>query len=225
MAFIKLLTKAVKKGVKSASKKDTAKVANRVKKTLGDVAASKGVKSMPKKYTMAFINKQPAAAKKELMKERKKFLAARTASAESRKRVIANAKATGQKLPKRKGTGMSFEAVPKKSDKRIEGAGSQSARPKGSIGKSRGQDRPTGSVAGLSMGDARKAQARKNQPGNIKNKTVAMARRYDDLMVGVKRRAVAALRAGDRDKARKILSGTGISVSDFISVIRQRGKM
>ena len=115
--------------------------------------------------------------------------------------------------------------VPKKSDKRIEGSGAHSARPKGSIGKSRGQDRPTGSVAGLSMADARKAQARKNKPGNIKNPKIALARRYDDLLMGEKRAAAAALRAGDRDKARKVLSGTGISVSDFISVIRQRGKM
>jgi len=142
-----------------------------------------------------------------------------------RKKITAavGKKATQEKAPTKKTK--AEVKVPKKSDKRIEGSGSQSARPKGSIGKSRGQDRPTGSVAGLSMSDARKAQARKNQPGNIKNKTVAMARRYDDLMVGVKRAAVAALRAGDRDKARKILSGTGISVSDFISVIRQRGKM
>ena len=210
MAFIKLLTKAAKKGVKSASKKDTAKILNQQKKTTSSVAASKGVKSMPKKYTMAFINKQPAGVKKELMKERKRFLEARAASSKTKKSSA---------------MGSRFESVPKKSDKRIEGSGSQSARPKGSIGKSRGQDRPTGSVAGLSMADARKAQARKNKPGNIKNKKVAMARRYDDLMVGVKRAAVAALRAGDRDKARKILSGTGISVSEFISVIRQRGKM
>ena len=226
MAFYKLLTKGAKKAiVKAANKKQVAEGANKIQKTLGSIAASKGVKKMPKKYTMAFINKQPAGMKKELMKERKRFLAAREASAKSRKKVIANAKATGKKLPKSSAMGSRFEAIPKKSDKRIEGSGAHSARPKGSIGKTRTQDRPTGSVAGLSMGDARKAQARKNQPGNIKNKKVAMARRYDDLLVGVKRAAVAALRAGDREKARKILSGTGISVSDFISVIRQRGKM
>tara|TARA_X000001382_G_scaffold49059_1_gene33238 strand:+ start:4537 stop:5217 length:681 start_codon:yes stop_codon:yes gene_type:complete len=226
MAFIKLLTKAAKKGVKSATKKEAAKVANRLQKTTSSVAASKGVKSMQKTLTMAFINKQPPAVRKELMKRRKKFLADRAAAAESRKKVIANAKATGKKLPKLKGRGMSFESVPTKRDKRIEGSGSQSSRPPGSKGKaSVKSDSPRGSVAGLSMADARKAQARKNKPGNIKSKTVATARKYDDLMVGVKRRAVAALRAGDRDKARKILSGTGISVSDFISVIRQRGKM
>tara|TARA_B100000073_G_scaffold321147_1_gene301443 strand:- start:1366 stop:2010 length:645 start_codon:yes stop_codon:yes gene_type:complete len=214
MAFYKLLTKGAKKAiVKAANKKQVAEGANKIQKTLGSIAASKGVKKMPKKYTMAFINKQPAGMKKELMKERKRFLAAREAAAKNK----------GAK--KSSAMGSRFESIPKKSDKRIEGSGSQSARPKGSIGKTRTQDRPRGSVAGLSMGDARKAQARKNQPGNIKNKKVAMARRYDDLLVGVKRAAVAALRAGDREKARKILSGTGISVSDFISVIRQRGKM
>ena len=126
---------------------------------------------------------------------------------------------------KSKRTTKTTKTVPKKADKRIEASGAHSAKGKGALSKTRTQDSPRGSVAGLSMSDARKAQARKNQPGNIKNKKVAMARRYDDLMVGVKRAAVAALRAGDRDKARKILSGTGISVSDFISVIRQRGKM
>ena len=41
--------------------------------------------------------------------------------------------------------------VPRKSDKRIEGSGSQSARPKGSIGKTRTADSPRGGTTGIKM--------------------------------------------------------------------------
>ena len=114
------------------------------------------------------------------------------------------------------------KAVPKKADKRIEGAGAQSARPKGSIGKTRTQDSPRGSVAGMSMGEARKRQMRNT--ANLKGK-VGLARKYDDIMLGIRRRVQAAVKAGDNEKAKNLLSGTGISVTDFKTIVKQRGKV
>ena len=114
------------------------------------------------------------------------------------------------------------KAVPKKADKRIEGAGAQSARPKGSIGKTRTQDSPRGSVAGMSMSAAKKQQMRNT--ANLKGK-VGLARKYDDIMLGIRRRVQAAVKAGDNEKAKNLLSGTGISVTDFKAIVKQRGKV
>ena len=114
------------------------------------------------------------------------------------------------------------KAVPKKADKRIEGSGAQSARPKGSIGKTRTQDSPRGSVAGMSMSASKKQQMRKT--ANLKGK-VGLARKYDDIMLGIRRRVQAAVKAGDNEKAKNLLSGTGISVTDFKTIVKQRGKV
>ncbi len=205
MAFIRLLTKAAKKGVKSASKKDTAKVANRIKKVIGSVASSKGVKSMPKKYTMEFINKQPASVKKELKKGRKMFLNARKAPAEIRKKL---------------GTGASFEAVPTKRDKKIEGSGSQSARPKGSIGKTRTGDSPRGGTTGMSMGDAKKKQMR--DTANLGSEMKKLGRKYDDIPKGIKRTLIMAIRSRDPKKIAKAFKGTGMTRAEFVKVHNKR---
>ena len=209
MAFIKLLTKAAKKGVKSASKKDTAKILNQQKKTTSSVAASKGVKSMPKKYTMAFINKQPAGVKKELMKERKRFLEARAASSKTKKSSA---------------MGSRFESVPKKSDKRIEGSGKFSARPPGSKGKASVKaDSPRGGTTGISMKDARKKQMR--DTANLTTGMKKLGRKYDDIPKGVRRAILMAIRSKDPAKIKKAIRGTGIEATQFMMVYKQRGKL
>lgn len=224
MAFLKLLVKAAKKGVKSASKKDTAKVANRVKKTISSVAASKGVKSIPKKYTMAFINKQPASVKKELTKDRKKFLAARTASAETRKKLKSSQTdefKSMRGLGKRKGVGMSFEAVPTKRDRRIEGSGAQSSRPPGSKGKASVKaDSPRGGTTGMSMKDAKKKQMR--DTANLGSEMKKLGRKYDDLSTGVKRTLIAAIKSGDSKKITKAFKGTNMTRAEFVKVHNKR---
>ena len=59
---------------------------------------------------------------------------------------------------------------------------------------------------------------------NLKGK-VGLARKYDDIMLGIRRRVQAAVKAGDNEKAKNLLSGTGISVTDFKTIVKQRGKV
>ena len=117
------------------------------------------------------------------------------------------------------------KAVPKKADKRIEGAGAQSARPKGSIGKTRTQDSPRGSVAGMSMSAAKKQQMRKtaNLPTK-KNKqgvSPAMKRAYEDIPPKTRTTLMAIISTGDKDRIRKAFARVDMSMKDFIAVRKQ----
>tara|TARA_R100000995_G_scaffold18618_1_gene7682 strand:- start:253 stop:678 length:426 start_codon:yes stop_codon:yes gene_type:complete len=113
----------------------------------------------------------------------------------------------------------SKNAIKKKSDKKIEGSGAQSARPLGSIGKTKAADSPRGGTTGLSM-----QQARKKRSVQI-GKASSARGQYDGLLVGVKRKVQTLIRQGKEAEARKVLSGTGITVAEFKKIVKQRGKI
>lgn len=113
--------------------------------------------------------------------------------------------------------------VPRKSDKRIEGSGSQSARPKGSIGKTRTADSPRGGTTGIKMTDARKKQMR--DTANLDSEMKRLGRKYDDLPKGVKRTILMAIKSKDSAKIKKAMRGTNMTASEFVKVFNKRGKM
>ena len=117
-----------------------------------------------------------------------------------------------------------LKKIPKKSDKRIEGSGSQSARPKGSIGKTRTADRPRGGTTGQTMGAARKTQMRRTAPSKLSKQTGAdglslkMKREYQDIAPRDRTRLMAIINSGNKERIRKAFSQVDISVSDFLKV-------
>lgn len=113
--------------------------------------------------------------------------------------------------------------VPRKSDKRIEGSGSQSARPKGSIGKTRTADSPRGGTTGIKMTEARKKQMR--DTANLDSEMKRLGRKYDDLPKGVKRTILMAIKSKDSAKIKKAMRGTNMTASEFVKVFNKRGKM
>lgn len=134
---------------------------------------------------------------------------------------LAKLKKLMQKVKDKKAT----KAVPKKADKRIEGSGAQSARPKGSIGKTRTQDSPRGNIAGASMSAAKKQQIRKtaNLPTK-KNKqgvSPAMKRAYEDIPPKTRTTLMAIISTGDKDRIRKAFARVDMSMKDFIAVRKQ----
>ena len=115
--------------------------------------------------------------------------------------------------------------VPKKSDKRIEGSGSQSARPKGSKGKTKSQDSPRGSVAGASMKDTKKTHARK--VAGVKGTTKdgipkEMEAEYNATPKGYLRTMWAAVRSKDPVKMRKAFSGSKLTPAMFVRIYNKR---
>lgn len=159
--------------------------------------------------------------------ERKKI----TAAVGKRKKPTTQEKAPSKKTKaKPMGTAAKTAAgkkalkkIPKKSDKRIEGSGSQSARPKGSIGKTRTADSPRGGTTGMKMSEARKKQMR--DTANLDSEMKRLGRKYDDLPKGVKRTILMAIRSKDPAKIKKAMRGTNMTASEFVKVFNKRGKM
>ena len=119
----------------------------------------------------------------------------------------------------------SKKQTPKKSDKRIEGSGAHSARPPGSIGKTKTADRPRGGTTGPSMSQAQRARGRqvattaKGEPKTVKAKYDALTKTVHNavrgfLMVGKRADAKRALRA----------SGVDISLDQYERIKKKRSK-
>ena len=116
----------------------------------------------------------------------------------------------------------SKKKIPLKSDKRIEGSGAQSARPLGSIGKTKTADRPKGGTTGLSIPQAQRARGRKvatGEPKTIKAKYDALTKTVHNavrgfLMVGKKADASRALKA----------SGIDLSLPQYLRILQKRSK-
>ena len=119
----------------------------------------------------------------------------------------------------------SKKKIPLKSDKRIEGSGAQSARPLGSIGKTKTADRPKGGTTGLSIPQAQRARGRKvattakGEPKTVKAKYDALTKTVHNavrgfLMIGKKADASRALKA----------SGVDLSLPQYIRILQKRSK-
>jgi len=106
--------------------------------------------------------------------------------------------------------------VKKKSDKRIEGSGAHSARPPGSIGKTKTADRPRGSASKSGMGTALMSAARKRVKS--KNYNTAMAK-YDEIPARIRGSISAAIKLGKRSIAKKLLEDYRLSVDQFKEVL------
>ena len=106
----------------------------------------------------------------------------------------------------------SKKQTPKKSDKRIEGSGAHSARPPGSIGKTKTADRPRGGTTGPSMSQAQRARGRqvattaKGEPKTVKAK-------YDALTKTVHNAVRGFLMEGKRADAKRALRASGVDIS------------
>jgi|TARA_R100000700_G_scaffold35360_1_gene43892 hypothetical protein len=106
----------------------------------------------------------------------------------------------------------SKKQTPKKSDKRIEGSGAHSARPPGSIGKTKTADRPRGGTTGPSMSQAQRARGRqvattaKGEPKTVKAK-------YDALTKTVHNAVRGFLMVGKRADAKRALRASGVDIS------------
>jgi len=113
----------------------------------------------------------------------------------------------------------------KKSDKRIEGSGAHSARPLGSIGKTKTADRPRGGTTGLSVPQAQRARGRqvattaKGEPKTIKAK-------YDALTKTVHNAVKGFLMVGKRAEASRALKASGVDLSlpQYLKVLQKRSK-
>ena len=106
----------------------------------------------------------------------------------------------------------SKKQTPIKSDKRIEGSGAHSARPPGSIGKTKTADRPRGGTTGPSMSQAQRARGRqvattaKGEPKTVKAK-------YDALTKTVHNAVRGFLMVGKRADAKRALRASGVDIS------------
>ena len=106
----------------------------------------------------------------------------------------------------------SKKQTPKTSDKRIEGSGAHSARPPGSIGKTKTADRPRGGTTGPSMSQAQRARGRqvattaKGEPKTVKAK-------YDALTKTVHNAVRGFLMVGKRADAKRALRASGVDIS------------
>lgn len=135
-------------------------------------------------------------------------------------------KAKPMNTAKKKAAGKKrMKNIPKKADKKIEGSGSQSARPKGSIGKTKSQDSPTGSVAGASMKDTKKTHARK--VAGVKGTTKdgiprEMEAEYNATPKKYLRYMRAALTSRDPVKVRKAFTGSNLTPVMFIRIYNKR---
>ena len=116
----------------------------------------------------------------------------------------------------------SKKQTPKKSDKRIEGSGAHSARPPGSIGKTKTADRPRGGTTGPSMSQAQRARGRqvattaKGEPKTVKAK-------YDAINKQVHKVMKILLAMGRRTDAKKALRATGVDISlDQYEMIKKK---
>lgn len=220
MAFIKLVKKAVKAGAKKLTKKkkaDKRKYDDLPKGVKRDIKEKKEkggqFKAGKKVYDQPIrIRKKNKMAKSEGMLQGKRVTQEKAPTKKTKAKSI---RAASDKTKKVK--------VPKKSDKRIEGSGSQSARPKGSIGKTRTADRPRGGTTGMKMSEARKKQMR--DTANLDSEMKRLGRKYDDLPKGVKRTILMAIRSKDPAKIKKAMRGTNMTASEFAKVFNKRGKM
>ena len=204
----KLISSVVKKKKKPSKKSKTAdKPISRA-----EFKAGKKVYDQPIR-----IRKKNKMAKSEGMLQGKRVTQEKAPSKKTKAKVMGTAakKAAGKKALKK---------IPKKSDKRIEGSGSQSARPKGSIGKTRTADRPRGGTTGQTMGAAKKTQMRRTAPSKLPTKTDAdglslkMKREYQDIAPRDRSRLMAIINTGNKERIRKAFSQVDISVSDFLKV-------
>ena len=116
----------------------------------------------------------------------------------------------------------SKKQTPKKSDKRIEGSGAHSARPPGSIGKTKTADRPRGGTTGPSMSQAQRARGRqvattaKGEPKTVKAK-------YDALTKTVHNAVRGFLMVGKRADAKRALRASGVDISlDQYEMIKKK---
>ena len=163
-------------------------------------------------------------ARKEKGKELMRKLIGEPKNTKAEKVVGKKTKAKPMGTAAKKAAGKkALKKIPKKSDKRIEGSGSQSARPKGSIGKTRTADSPRGGTTGISMKDARKKQMR--DTANLGSEMKRLGRKYDDLPKGVKRTILMAIKSKDPAKIKKAMRGTNMTASEFVKVFNKRGKM
>ena len=114
--------------------------------------------------------------------------------------------------------------IPKKADKKITGSGSQSARPKGSIGKTKSQDSPRGSVAGTSMGSARKKQMQDTALNKLSTKkdkdgvSPRMKRAYQDISKRQRDTLLFVIKSGNSDRIRKAFAKVDLTPSEFLRV-------
>ena len=114
--------------------------------------------------------------------------------------------------------------IPKKADKKITGSGSQSARPIGSKGKTKSQDSPKGSVAGTSMGSAKKKQMRDTALDKMSTKTdkdgvsPRMKRAYQDISKRQRDTLLFLIKSGNSDRIRKAFAKVDLTPSEFLRV-------
>lgn len=156
-----------------------------------------------------------------------------TKMAKSEGTIAGGKKVTQEKAPSKKTKAKSMgtaakkakkTSAPKKADKKITGSGSQSARPKGSIGKTKSADSPRGGTTGQSMGAAKKTQMSRTAPSKLPTKkgadglSLKMKREYQDISPARRTKLMAIINTGNKERIRKAFSQVDISVSDFLKV-------
>ena len=117
----------------------------------------------------------------------------------------------------------SKKQTPVKSDKRIEGSGAQSARPPGSIGKTKTADRPRGGTTGKSMPQAQRARGRQVQT-TAEGKPKTVRAKFDALKPNVHRAVKTYIDLGKKSIAKQILKGEGLTVDQYIEIRNKRRK-
>ena len=210
MAATKLIRKLISSVVKKKKKR------NPLQESVEDTVKIMTGKKKPVTRSEVVISPRRKMKKAEGKLAGKKVTQEKAPSKKTKAKPMGTAakKAAGKKALKK---------IPKKSDKRIEGSGSQSARPKGSIGKTRTADSPRGGTTGMKMSEARKKQMR--DTANLGSEMKRLGRKYDDLPKGVKRTILMAIRSKDPAKIKKAMRGTNMTASEFVKVFNKRGKM
>ena len=119
----------------------------------------------------------------------------------------------------------SKKQTPIKSDKRIEGSGAHSARPPGSIGKTKTADRPRGGTTGLSMSQAQRARGRKVAT-TAKGAPKTAKAKYDALTKTVHNAVRGFLKVGKKADASRVLKASGVNLSlpQYIKILQKRSK-
>ena len=228
MAFIKLLSKAVKAAAKKTGSKkktkkaQTAKTQNRILKTVKAVAEDK--KLVPKGLTGEAKKKYLANLKKKKQSEMfKQALASvsRVLKDMPIKTTIskdpvgdAMAKTKGLKIKQKDGTLVGAKA--KERFKEL----MASKKASGTKAKKKAKQ----PELEMSMKTAKKKQMRDTAEGKLKSKNSKLGRKYDDIPIKFRRVIVEALRNKDAKKIASALKGTGMTKAEFVTVYKQRGK-
>lgn len=205
----KLISSMIKKKKKGKSYSEQVKPKNVLYKSLEEFEKIVKGKKKPKTRQEVVNSPRRKMKKSEGMLQGKKVTQEKAPTKKTKTKSIS---AAADKAKKTK--------VSKKSDKRIEGSGSQSARPKGSIGKTRSADSPRGGTTGMKMSEARKKQMR--DTADLGSEMKKLGRKYDDLPKGVKRTIIMAIKSRDPKKITSAFKGTNMTRAEFVKVHNKR---